>query len=40
VVAGIAPRFVGSPWPDAATGGRSTDPASSRPLAYWGPTAE
>jgi hypothetical protein len=40
VVAGIAPRFVGSPWPDAGTGGHSTDPGSARPLAYWGPTAE
>ena len=40
VVAGIAPRFVGSPWPDDGTGGHSTDPGSARPLAYWGPTAE
>lgn len=40
VVAGIAPRFVGSPWPDDGTGGQSTDPGSARPLAYWGPTAE
>jgi len=40
VVAGIAPRFVGSPWPDDGTGGHSTEPGSARPLAYWGPTAE
>ncbi len=40
VVAGIAPRFVGSPWPDAGTDGRPTETGSARPLAYWGPTAE
>jgi hypothetical protein len=40
VVAGIAPRFVGSPWPDDGTGGHSAEAGSARPLAYWGPTAE
>ena len=39
IVAGMAPRFAGPVNGNGGTGGHGDGP-SSRPLAYWGPTAE